>query len=1156
MRRLKCGKRRGSCQPHAIGTALGFGVGQELPQHEKIRFRRSEITDLSALPSAGCTPPLGRAVFRRRFRWLKRAALALALIAALFVAGVYAIGASGVGKDRLQREAESAIRRLAETDVKVSSGSTGITLDGSSFLALQVSDLSLTTADGNRMLEAGTVRFGMRALPLVGGEVRLTSAKLSDARIDLAGLSSGRHDWVAPLRDSQGLIDPDKVIAAVFDSVREALDAVKMESVRDIRLVNVELALPADVGIRSVKIADAVVRQAGSDRMELSTTATVDGRAISLAGIAARDPLTRRIVDLDATIEVAGPQLETFWPGGGHEPGAGTLHLKGSEGVGETASELRASLDLKGTALDFGLRGLLAADIAMQATLERGSNKIDIGRLLVKTGRSNFTFQGSVGPRPPEVSPEEGPAYRYDFVSDGSTLAPDDSSEPALRFLSRIAGVYDVDSRKLIADTIAVRSGAGGEAVGMATLQFAGDETPGLFLALNVHDMPVSHVKQLWPWMAAGSARQWVLKNLFGGRVPQASLRYDVQPGRLGSGVPLTAKEVSGRFDVEGARFDTAGHIPPVRDAVGRVEFDGTQVRISLESGTVYMPSGRIAAASKGTLTVDDANQRPVIGKLDINVEGDADAIVELASYEPINAMRYVGLKPEEFSGRVTGNVKADIPLQAGIDTSTLNWLVALDYKGLALKKDFDGQNVTDANGSITVDPGKATIVATARLNDIPAEVSLVEPLKASDVARSRKVTLILDDKLRDKLMPGLSGMLEGTIKVALENRADGARSVNTDLTAAKLSLPWVGWSKGQGVPAQAAFMMKTGGDTTRLSGFSLDGKSFSARGDVVLSGGALSSATFDKVRLNRDDDVAVSVRRTGSGYKVDVSGASLDVRPVIKQFTSGPGGSGKARDKADTVSLTADIGRLTGFHNEMLAGLKLSYSGAGSRIGSLKASATTSSGAAVTAEGGTSGSQRTLSMRSADAGSILRFLDIYRNVRGGGLAIALQGAGDGPLKGRIDARDFLVVNEPKLASIVSTTPAGDSRSLNQAVRGNIDTSSVRFERGSTEVEKGASYVKLANGVLRGPLIGTTFQGILYDQNDNMDMTGTFMPAYGLNRIFGELPLVGAILGNGRDRGLIGVTYRLRGNVKKPELEINPLSVIAPGIFRSVFEFR
>ena len=64
------------------------------------------------------------------------------------------------------------------------------------------------------------------------------------------------------------------------------------------------------------------------------------------------------------------------------------------------------------------------------------------------------------------------------------------------------------------------------------------------------------------------------------------------------------------------------------------------------------------------------------------------------------------------------------------------------------------------------------------------------------------------------------------------------------------------------------------------------------------------------------------------------------------------------------------------------------------------------------------------------------------------------------------------------------------------------------------------------------------------------------MPVYGLNRIFGELPLFGPLLGNGRDRGLIGVTYRLRGNANKPTLNINPLSVVAPGIFRSIFEYR
>ena len=55
-------------------------------------------------------------------------------------------------------------------------------------------------------------------------------------------------------------------------------------------------------------------------------------------------------------------------------------------------------------------------------------------------------------------------------------------------------------------------------------------------------------------------------------------------------------------------------------------------------------------------------------------------------------------------------------------------------------------------------------------------------------------------------------------------------------------------------------------------------------------------------------------------------------------------------------------------------------------------------------------------------------------------MALALESAGDGPLKGQVDVRDFWVVNEPRLASIVSTTPAGDDRSLNQAVRKAIST--------------------------------------------------------------------------------------------------------------------
>jgi hypothetical protein len=120
----------------------------------------------------------------------------------------------------------------------------------------------------------------------------------------------------------------------------------------------------------------------------------------------------------------------------GWKTGAIALKLAGSEGSGENASRLTASLSLTGPVLDFGTRGLLQADVDVDATLVAGSNKIQVDRLQVKTGRSTFDFVGSVGPKPPSGAGGEEPSYRYDLTSDSSTLALD---SPSRRLPSRPA---------------------------------------------------------------------------------------------------------------------------------------------------------------------------------------------------------------------------------------------------------------------------------------------------------------------------------------------------------------------------------------------------------------------------------------------------------------------------------------------------------------------------------------------------------------------------------------------------------------------------------------------------------------------------------------------------------------------------------------------
>ncbi len=73
--------------------------------------------------------------------------------------------------------------------------------------------------------------------------------------------------------------------------------------------------------------------------------------------------------------------------------------------------------------------------------------------------------------------------------------------------------------------------------------------------------------------------------------------------------------------------------------------------------------------------------------------------------------------------------------------------------------------------------------------------------------------------------------------------------------------------------------------------------------------------------------------------------------------------------------------------------------------------------------------------------------------------------------------------------------------------------------------------------------------------NNSVHLRGTYVPAYGLNNIFGQIPLVGLFLG-GPKEGLLALTFEIVGPASGPTLRVNPMSMAAPGFFRKIFEFR
>ena len=406
--------------------------------------------------------------------------------------------------------------------------------------------------------------------------------------------------------------------------------------------------------------------------------------------------------------------------------GAFAFSLVGEEGTADRPSRLSVSASIGRSTFAIDRVDHLEGEIDLAASIDAGENKVRIENLEIRQGRSKYVLFGPIGPRP--VEGDAPPAYRFELASDSSTSAPEGSSEPALDFAARVAGTYDPAAKHLAVSSLALRTSSG-EVLAEGSVDFVDGKPPGVALAVTLPQMSLSHVKQLWPFIAAGNARRWAMANLFDGQITNGRLQYRVPPGRIGNGVPLSGEEVSGHIDIANTRFDITGRLPPMRDAVGSLDFRGNDIDVSLTSGATFMPDGQSVTASGGNFTIRNAHLDKVIGTLDLDIAGEASAITQLASYEPIDAMSQTGLTPDQFSGEVTGHVKADIPLIGDVELKELNWLVSLDYEDLALTKPIEGQIVSEAAGNITVDPKKAVIKAKAKLNGASAEIDLVEPV-------------------------------------------------------------------------------------------------------------------------------------------------------------------------------------------------------------------------------------------------------------------------------------------------------------------------------------------------------------------------------------------------------------------------------------------
>ncbi len=300
---------------------------------------------------------------------------------------------------------------------------------------------------------------------------------------------------------------------------------------------------------------------------------------------------------------------------------------------------------------------------------------------------------------------------------------------------------------------------------------------------------------------------------------------------------------------------------------------------------------------------------------------------------------------------------------------------------------------------------------------------------------------------------------------------------------------------------------------------------------------GAIESATITQARIAPGDDFKVEVLNGPDSLKASVRGASLDARAFVKSVLDG---TSSGQTAAKNFDLDAKIATVIGSNKQTITNMELTAfrRGGETRLGSLRGRV---GGGAVTATG--SGGETRIT--TSDAGALLRFANLYSHLEGGDLNLLLRSRGD-QSAGEALLTDFVLRDEPAFRQLVSAAPQRASEGGAAAV----DAARVRFEKMTASFERTPGKLAIQDAVIYNPSVGLTAQGGIDFEHNQIDLSGSFVPAYTVNTMLTKIPLVGVLLSGGEHDGVFGLSYRVHGSMSAPTLTVNPLSAIAPGILR------
>ena len=652
--------------------------------------------------------------------------------------------------------------------------------------------------------------------------------------------------------------------------------------------------------------------------------------------------------------------------------------------------------------------------------------------------------------------------------------------------------------------------------------------------------------------------RAWLLANLKGGMVESGSVTgsFDANDLALMRAERSVADDhVRVDFTVSNLALGFMNGVPPLVDVAATGVVTGRTFDMQVQHGAMEVAPGRRLTLADGSLKVPDNDPKPTPATVEAHVQGGVDTLAELLSRDALKSYADMPIDAAAVHGQVDGHLTVGFLMGKDVPPGSAVVTVGATATGFALDKLIGKEGLSDATIRLDVDP-KAGLHAKGegRIYGAPTTIDLHKPQSGAGEAL---VTLALDEAARARAgfaNPGLKGPVSVRITSPLASGDKARAAVDLDFGRAAIDGLVPGFTKPAGRPARATLtvVQREGGVT--LDNIAFEGGGATLHGAVDLDReGDFAAARMAQVKLSPGDDLRVDAQQGADGLKVVARGANLDARPFLK-WLSGPstGGPETAGKGALDLDLRSTI--LTGQNSQAVTGAELHLTRRGGAVRRLTLAGRLGRQPLTITTTTMDGAPHFL-VHAGDAGASLLFMDLYRRMAGGRLDanLAMQGS---RLDGYATVHDFTVREDPairKLAVEGLASQKHEDGSGGSAEAQAFDPSAMSFRKLEAYFTKSGNIVEVRDGSMFGPTLGATVAGTIDFSRDQVNLSGTFVPLFGVNNLFSQLPVLGPLLGGGRHEGLLGLSYRITGSAGNPVLNVNPLSVLAPGFLRQIF---